>query len=87
MTLGNMRANGVRTLDVCCWVCHHRTIASADPWPDDVPAVRPRSRELSGEQRRALEILAEGRRSPCSPRAISAPQQLAPSRSASATTS
>jgi hypothetical protein len=26
MTLGNMRANGVRSLDVCCWVCHHRAI-------------------------------------------------------------
>jgi hypothetical protein len=24
MTLGNMRANGVRSLDVCCWLCHHR---------------------------------------------------------------
>jgi hypothetical protein len=34
MTLGNMRANGVRSLDVCCWQCHHRTILSADPWPD-----------------------------------------------------
>jgi len=33
MTLGNMRANGVRSLDVCCWVCHHR----AERWPDDVP--------------------------------------------------
>jgi hypothetical protein len=21
MTLGNMRANGVRSLDVCCWLC------------------------------------------------------------------
>jgi hypothetical protein len=37
MTLGNMRANGVRSLDVCCWVCHHRAIMSADPWSDDVP--------------------------------------------------
>jgi hypothetical protein len=37
MTLGNMRANGVRVLDVCCWQCHHRTILSADPWPDHVP--------------------------------------------------
>jgi hypothetical protein len=37
MTLGNMRANGVRSLDVCCWVCHHRTILSADPWSDEVP--------------------------------------------------
>ena len=30
-------ANGVRSLDVCWWVCHHRTILSADPWSDDVP--------------------------------------------------
>jgi hypothetical protein len=37
MTLGNMRANGVRSLDVSCWRCHHRAIFSADPWPDDVP--------------------------------------------------
>jgi hypothetical protein len=37
MTLGNMRANGVRSLDVCCWVCRHRTILSADRWSDDVP--------------------------------------------------
>jgi hypothetical protein len=37
MTLGNMRANGVRLLDVSCWQCHHRTILSADPWSDDVP--------------------------------------------------
>jgi hypothetical protein len=37
MTLGNMRANGVRTLDVCCWQCHHRAILSADPWPDHMP--------------------------------------------------
>jgi hypothetical protein len=37
MTLGNMRANGVRSLDVSCWQCHHRTIMSADPWPDHVP--------------------------------------------------
>jgi hypothetical protein len=37
MTLGNMRANGVRSLDVCCWACHHRAILSADRWSDDVP--------------------------------------------------
>jgi hypothetical protein len=37
MTLGNMRANGVRSLDVSCGQCHHRAILSADPWPDDVP--------------------------------------------------
>jgi hypothetical protein len=32
-----MRANGMRSLDVCCWVCHHWAIMSADPWSDDVP--------------------------------------------------
>jgi hypothetical protein len=37
MTLGNMRENGVRSLDVTCWQCHHRAIMSADPWSDDVP--------------------------------------------------
>jgi hypothetical protein len=37
MTLGNMRANDVRSFDVSCWQCHHRTILSADPWPDHVP--------------------------------------------------
>jgi hypothetical protein len=26
MTLGNMRANGVRSPDVSCWNCHHRAI-------------------------------------------------------------
>jgi hypothetical protein len=44
MTLGNMRANGVRSLDVCRWQCHHEAILSADPWPDHmaVPAFGPR---------------------------------------------
>ena len=37
MTLGNMRANGVRSLDVSCWICHHRTILNAQRWSDDVP--------------------------------------------------
>jgi hypothetical protein len=37
MTLGNMRANGVWSLDVSCWQCHHRAIMSADLWSDDVP--------------------------------------------------
>jgi hypothetical protein len=37
MTLGNMRAHGVRSLDVSCWICHHRAILSAEPWPDNVP--------------------------------------------------
>ena len=37
MTLGNMRQNGLRSLDVSCWQCHHLAIMSADSWPDDVP--------------------------------------------------
>jgi hypothetical protein len=37
MTLGNMHANGVPSLDVSCWQCHHRAILCADPWSDDVP--------------------------------------------------
>jgi hypothetical protein len=36
MTLGNMRANGVRSLDMSCSLCHHRAILSAQPWPDHV---------------------------------------------------
>ena len=37
MTLGNMRANGVRSLDVSCWNCHHQAIISVEPWPDHMP--------------------------------------------------
>ncbi len=37
MTLGNMRANGVRSLTVSCWLCHHGAVLRADAWPDDVP--------------------------------------------------
>jgi hypothetical protein len=43
-TLGNMRANGVRSLAVSCWQCHHQAVLSGDSWPDDmpVPAFGPR---------------------------------------------
>jgi hypothetical protein len=37
MTLGNMRANGVRSLSVSCWLCHHDAVLPTDRWPDDVP--------------------------------------------------
>ena len=37
MTLGNMRELGVRSLDVSCWNCQHRTILSVDRWQDTVP--------------------------------------------------
>jgi hypothetical protein len=37
MTLGNMRANGVRSLSVSCLLCQHQAVLSVDPWSDDVP--------------------------------------------------
>jgi hypothetical protein len=37
MTLCNMRENGVRSLFVSCWQCHHQVVLSADNWPDDIP--------------------------------------------------
>jgi hypothetical protein len=44
MTLGNMRAQGVRSLSVSCWQCHHDGVLSVDSWPDDVyvPSFGPR---------------------------------------------
>jgi hypothetical protein len=43
MTLGNMRGNGVRSLAVSCWNCHHEAVLS-DRWPDHmlVPCLGPR---------------------------------------------
>jgi hypothetical protein len=32
MTLGN--TNGVRSLDVSCWLCHHRTIDARPNWQE-----------------------------------------------------
>jgi hypothetical protein len=37
MTLGNMRANGVRSLFVSCWLCHHQAVVGADRWLEHVP--------------------------------------------------
>jgi hypothetical protein len=37
MTLGNMRANGVRSIAVTCSLCRHRAVLSVDSWPDHVP--------------------------------------------------
>jgi hypothetical protein len=37
MTLGNMRENGVRSLTVSSWQCHHEAVLSADHWSDDIP--------------------------------------------------
>jgi hypothetical protein len=44
MDLANMRQNGVRSLDVQCWQCRHRTIIKADHWPGDltVKSLEPR---------------------------------------------
>jgi hypothetical protein len=37
MILGNMRAQGVRSLSVSCWVCQHGAVLAVDRWRDDVP--------------------------------------------------
>ena len=37
MTLGNMRENGVRRLDVSCWICRHGAVLDVDGYTDDVP--------------------------------------------------
>jgi hypothetical protein len=36
MTLGNMRANGVRSLAVQCVVCRHQSVLDVARWPDGV---------------------------------------------------
>jgi hypothetical protein len=53
MTLGNMRANGVRSIAVTCWLCHHRAVLSVDSWSDHVPvpSFRPRMVCTSGRFR------------------------------------
>jgi hypothetical protein len=37
MTLANMRVQGVRSLSVTCWLCHHGAVQTADRWRDEVP--------------------------------------------------
>jgi len=48
MTLGNMRANGVRMLDAWCLArgCNHHSVVDVDALPDDVPvpSIGPRLR-------------------------------------------
>jgi hypothetical protein len=55
MTLGNMRANGVRSLMVVCTnvTCRHEKIVNVDPYGDDlsVPSFGPLMRcELCGQR-------------------------------------
>jgi hypothetical protein len=44
MTLGNMRANGIRCLSVYCSCCHHQVTFNVDHMPDavEVPSIGPR---------------------------------------------
>ena len=44
MTLGNMRANGVRSLFVSCACCHHSVEFNVDHMPEaiEVPSIGPR---------------------------------------------
>jgi hypothetical protein len=45
MTLGNMRQNGVRGLDVTYSACGHHTEVNVDAWPDDAELTgKPHSR-------------------------------------------
>jgi hypothetical protein len=37
MTLGNMRENGVRRLDVSCQICHHAAVLDVEGYAYDVP--------------------------------------------------
>jgi hypothetical protein len=37
MDLANMRAQGVRSLSVCCELCHHEAVMNVDAFDDAVP--------------------------------------------------
>jgi hypothetical protein len=50
--LGNMRANGVRSLAV--WRCHHKAVLSADRWPDLRALCRVRTSEIGDDADRAV---------------------------------
>jgi hypothetical protein len=39
MTLGNMRANGVGSLLVYCFACHHEVVFGVEEYRDDVPVL------------------------------------------------
>jgi hypothetical protein len=44
MTLATMRAQGVRSLAVSCWLCRHGAVLIADRWPNEMslPSFGPR---------------------------------------------
>jgi len=44
MTLGNMRQNGVRSLDVTCRHCGHHTVVNVHPDDAPVPSFGPHMR-------------------------------------------
>jgi hypothetical protein len=35
-----MRANGLRSLSVTCWLCRRAAVLAVDHWPDDVTVPR-----------------------------------------------
>jgi hypothetical protein len=39
MTLGDMRAEGPRSLDVTCSACGYHTTVIVDAWPDETPVL------------------------------------------------
>jgi hypothetical protein len=67
MSLGNMRENGVRSLAVSCWQCHHQAILNVETWPDHVPGpsmVCTRCGIVGADARPNWRGKAEGRHGP-----------------------
>jgi hypothetical protein len=71
MTLGNMRANGVGSLLVYCFACHHEAVFGIGGYPDDVPVPtfaprmvctrrHDRRRRAAELERKAQDALAGG---------------------------
>jgi hypothetical protein len=48
MTLGNLRANGVRSLAVQCHKCNDETVITVDRWPGRVVLEMPAELAASG---------------------------------------
>jgi hypothetical protein len=61
MTLGNMRQNGVRHLDVSCWQCQHGALLDVEGYADDAsPVVRTLPRQRTSLWPAAMSALGLG---------------------------
>ena len=59
MTLGNMREQGVRSLSVSCWQCHHAGVLSVDPFGCRLRAVLRRAHGMHAVRNRRHRCTAE----------------------------